>query len=274
MTGSPSIIVLPGAGGGAPNPAIFTADMDDLVRVQTIAYPGWQRYVAHDFSAEVLIGDLASQIASRIPEGPIHIVGISIGGHFGYAAALRLQAAGREIAGFCAIDTFMIASAAPSAGWQGRALGRLIQLARKGRFGDLVRFARSLLWRALLRLARDRLPNLLLKFTSGQRLPSLAALDPAFEHELSMRLLIRATAPWIALLDSEPAPLKVPAMLIRTRRAATDDIAWRHRCPYIEIFEVPGEHHTLFELENVGPLRAAFATGTGHWHARNSKPEL
>jgi thioesterase domain-containing protein len=263
--------VLPGAGGGAPDPALFTAGSDDESRVQAIGYPDWQRYVADDFSAEMLIADLAAQIVSKVPEGPIQIVGISIGGHFGYAVALRLQAAGRQIAGFCAIDSFMIVSAAPSAGWQRRALDQALELWGRRSFGDLARFLRSLFWRALLRLAHGRLPSLLLRLTSGDRLPSVSALDPIFEKELSMRLLIRATAPWVSALDREPIPLRAPALLIRTRLTASDDSAWRRRCPEIEILEIPGQHRTLFAPDNIGPLRAAFIAGTSKWregHAR------
>ena len=265
-----STIVFPGAGGDA-SPAIWTALGP---RFETIGYPGWQRYIAHDFSAEVLIADFAEQIVSRVPQGPIHIVGISIGGHFGYAVALRLQASGREFAGFCAIDTFMIASAAPSPGWALRAMTWGLDLLRKRRIGEFTRFLRTRFWRALLRLAGSRLPNLLLKFTSSGRLPPVFALDPIFEKELRMRLLIRATAPWIASLDREAVPLRAPAILMRTQLTAGDDAAWRCRCPNIEIFEIPGQHHTLFEPENIGPLRAVFFTATHNWkhYAVNSDP--
>ena len=112
MTDSSSpVIFLSGAGGGAPDLNVFRQHPDDTTSFEVISYPGWKRYVADGFSAQVLIADLTEKIAARVPQGPIRIVGLSIGGHFGYAAALRLQSMGREIAGFCAIDTFMIASA-------------------------------------------------------------------------------------------------------------------------------------------------------------------
>jgi thioesterase domain-containing protein len=108
MTDSSSpVIFLPGADGCAPNLDVFRESVDDI---EVIGYPGWRRHVADGFSAEVLITDLVAQIVTRVPRGPIRIVGFSIGGHFGYAAALRLQGMGREIAGFCAIDTFMMVS--------------------------------------------------------------------------------------------------------------------------------------------------------------------
>jgi thioesterase domain-containing protein len=262
---STPVVFLSGAGGGAPDFDVFRASVEDLTRFEVIGYPGWKRYIEKDFSAEVLIADLAAQIAATVPQGPIRIIGLSIGGHFGYAAALRLQAMGREIAGFCAIDTFMIASSKPSAGWKGRALAQGFELLRGRRFAELARFVRSKLWRALVRLAGSRLPGLLQGFSSSSRLPTASTFDPIFEGELSMRLLIQEAAPWIASLDREPTALEAPAILLRTKPTASDDAAWRRRCPNIKIFEIPGQHHTLFEAENIGSLREAFVNATRDW---------
>jgi thioesterase domain-containing protein len=256
------VIFLSGAGGGAPDLSVFRITPDDTTRFEVIGYPGWKRYVADSFSAEVLIVDLATQIATRVPHGPIRIVGLSIGGHFGYAAALRLQTMGREIASFCAIDTFMIASSQPSAGWRGRALSQGLELLRRRRYGEFVRFLRSKLWRALARLAGSRLPWLMRR-TPTSLWSAVLALDPIFEEEMSMRLLIREAAPWIPSLDREVVELKAPAILLRASLTAGDDAAWRRRCPQIEIFEIPGQHHNLFEPENIGSLREAFIAATG-----------
>src|SRR5262249_22692823 len=160
---------------GALNLTGFRVGFSDATRFETLTYPGWQRYVANGFSAEVLIADLAAQITTKVPQGKIRIVGVSIGGHFAYATALHLNVIGREIAGFCAIDAFMISSSDPSAGWIGRALSEGLELLRKRRIGELVRFARSKLWRSLLRLAGSRLPNIVRRFASAGRLPSALA---------------------------------------------------------------------------------------------------
>jgi thioesterase domain-containing protein len=210
-----------------------------------------------------MVADLAAQIALKVPQGPLYIVGISLGGHFGYAAALRLHALGRQVAGFCAIDTFMVnLSAAPLGSRAVAALARGLAPLRKWRIGEFVRLARSTLWRVMLRQ-----PSLLRIFRASPRLSSALTFDPLFERELSMRLLIRATTPWIAALDRRPIALTAPAVLIRTRFITNDDAAWRRRCPNIEIFEMTGKHQTLFEPENLGSFRAAFITGTRNWHA-------
>src|ERR1700730_9465145 len=262
---APPVVFLPGAGHSPPDLTAFDTGLEDLSRIEAIPYPGWQRYVADDFSAEVLIAELVEEIIKRVPVGPIRIVGSSIGGHFGYAAALNLQARGREIAGFCAIDTFMFDSSEPSAGWKRRALAQAWEIISKGRLRDFFRFARSKFWRALLRLAHSRLPNLVRRFAASRRLSSVSSNSAALEGELSMGLLIRDTAPWIASLDRGPVPLKAPAVLIRTQLSASDDAAWRRRCPNIEIYEVPGKHHSIFDPENAGHLRDAFMSATREW---------
>jgi hypothetical protein len=131
---------------GAPNLDVFREGAEDVTRFEVIGYPGWRRLVADGFSAEVLIADLVAQIVTRVPRGPIRIVGFSIGGHFGYAAALRLRAMGREIAGFCAIDTFMMVSPELSEGWKSRALAEGLELLRGRRFREFTRFVRSRFW--------------------------------------------------------------------------------------------------------------------------------
>jgi pimeloyl-ACP methyl ester carboxylesterase len=259
------IFVVPGAGGGTPDLALFRREADDTTRIEAIRYPGWSRYIADGYTTQVLIADLAAQITAKVPRGPIRIVGISIGGHFGYAIALHLQAGGHEIAGFCAIDTFMMSSAAPSPGWQGRALMRGSELLRKQRFGELSSFLRSLFWRAQLRLAGRHLPGLFRVIAPSGLPPRIFTLAPMLEGELSMRLLIRDAAPWVASLDREPVALSAPALLLRTRLTAGDDAAWCRRCPGIKIIEIPGNHETIFESENARSLHEAYIAATRSW---------
>jgi thioesterase domain-containing protein len=257
------IVFLSGAGGGAPDLAVFRDGANDPTRVEVIGYPGWRRYVAEGCSADGLIDDLAAEIVQKIPTGPIRIVGFSIGGHFGYAVACRLLAQGRDIAGFCAIDSTMIESAAPSAGWKGRALEEALELLGELRLADLARFMHSKFWRALLRALGDRLPSTARRYATSLSL--VCALDPILENELSMRLLIRLAAPWIASLDRNPLALNAPAILLRTEVAVNDDKAWRRRCPEIEIFEISGKHHNLFEPGNLGRLHEVFIRATRGW---------
>ena len=261
MTPGHPTVFLSGAGGGVPDLDVFREGPGDPTQVEVIRYPGWTRYATEGYAADALIDDLAREIDRRVPAGPIRIIGVSVGGHFGYAVGLRLQAQGREIAGLCAIDSMMMATSAPSVGWRQRALAQALELLRERRLGDLGLFMRSKFWRALIRAPGDRLPSLARQWPAS--LPS--AFDPLFEEELSMRLLLRIVAPWMASLDRNPAALDAPALLLRTGFAAGDDIAWRRRCPDIMIRDIPGQHHNLFDAGNVGALRGAFIDATRSW---------
>jgi thioesterase domain-containing protein len=256
-----------GGGGGEHDMAAFAAGLRYPVRFETIAYPGWQRYVEDGFSAESLVAELTAETVKRVPAGPVRIMGLSLGGHLGYAVALRLREMGRKVALFCAIDSFLVASSEPSSGWQRRALGDALDLLRKGRFKELATFARSKAWRAVMRLAGGRLTGQLRRFSGSGQLPAIFTADAVAEHELSMRLLLREIAPWVAALDRNPVPLPVPAILLRTAASAQFDQAWTRRCPHVAIREVPGKHLTLFEPENIAGLRQAFAAAADQLEA-------
>src|SRR5262249_30490241 len=159
------------------------------------------------------------------------------------------------------IDSMTIQSSGPIKGWPQRALQQALELLRGRRLSAFTRFVRSKFWRALMRALGDQLTELARRYPTGLRL--VFALDPLFEEELNMRLLIRTSASRIASLDRDPVALDAPAILLRTRLAADDDEAWRRRCPNIKIFEISGKHHNLFDAENVAELHEIFVGATG-----------
>jgi thioesterase domain-containing protein len=263
------IIFFPGTGGEIPSFSGFIVGCSDALRFEALTYPGWQQYASETFSIEDLIADLEAQVLVKIPEGPIRIVGYSIGGHFGYATALRLRAKGREIAGFCAIDSFMIESLRPSANWKTRAVSEALEILRKGQLREFDRFIRSKFWRGLFRLAGGRLRGVVQGLPLNRFL-SVCAFDPILEKELNLRLLTQAVAPWAASLDREPVVLYAQASLLRTVQTACDDAAWRRRCPNIEIFEIQGQHQTLLLADDIGSLQEVFSAATRSWYANAS----
>jgi len=254
-------VVLSGAGAGVPDLRAFAATPAEAARFAPLVYPGWPRYADEGFSAQALVRELADEIAGWRER--VAILGVSLGGHLGYAVALRLQSLGVEVAGLCAVDSFRISSAEVRPGSAGRHLARLRALAQSGSPGRLATQARSLFWRALLRLAGDRAAPILRRGRGLFR--AVCAADPAFEKELSMRLLMRATSPWLGELDRDPVPLPVRAAHLRTANSAGSDDAWRARCPGIEIVEIPGNHDSLLDPENFAAMRRAFATATRGW---------
>ena len=255
--------VVSGAGGGVPDLRAFAATPAEAARFAPLVYPGWRRYADEGFSALALVRDFADEIAGWRER--VAILGISLGGHLGYAVALRLLSLGVEVAGFCAIDSFLIPSADVRPGSAGRNLARLRVLAQRGSLGRRGTQVHALFWRALLRLAGDRAPPLLRRWRDSGLFRAACAVDRTFENELNMRLLMRATAPWLGELDRKPVPLPVRAAHLRTASAAESDDAWRARCPDIEFLEIPGNHDSLLDPENFAAMRRAFATATRGW---------
>ncbi|WP_426424867.1 thioesterase domain-containing protein [Bradyrhizobium genosp. A] len=260
-----STVFLAGSGGGFPDVSQLRTDPEDQTSFETIDYPGWKRYVSPQFKPELLISDLSAEIESRVPSGPIRIVGISMGGHFGYLIALDLQARGRQIEGLCAIDSFMVATAAPTPGWRNRALTEFVETIGRRRFGDLHILCRSKLWRAVLRATGNMLPALLRRASGLGWAVRVLEIDPILKRELDIRMMARECIPWLAKIDEAPSPLSIRAALLRTRGNAASDAMWRSRCPALVIYEIQGSHETLFEAENVGCLREAFAKASRHW---------
>jgi thioesterase domain-containing protein len=258
MTGCSTVVYLPGAGGAAPDLSVLRAGPDDATQFVALRYPGWKRYVEADFSPQALIRELADDAEGHIPAGPIELLGMSIGGHFCYALALELRARGRQVAGVCLIDSFMVRDAGLRAGWVRRAVQDLLEPLRRGSVREFLRHLAAKFYRAFLRLAGARLAGLLRQRSGGIR-------DPLLESEVSMRLLLRETAPWLGRLDLDPVPLNGPVALLRTPLTGGDDAAWRRRCPDIRILEVQGGHQTLFEPEFVAGLRAAFNAARRDW---------
>lgn len=211
------------------------------------------------------MSDLKGQILTLVPVGPIRIVGYSIGGHLGYALALRLLDNGRDVAGFCAIDSFMIEALSPSVGWEKRALHEGLELLRKGDVGEVFRFIRSKGWRALLRLAPDAISKSLDSLLVFKGLPSIIAFDRVLEAELATCYLVRKAAPWLQMLDQPSVALTVPTNLLRTEQNSRYDAAWRRRCPNIEITEIAGKHSTLLNSIEFASLREALRAVTCRW---------
>lgn len=256
------LVVLPGASGHAPDCAPFCADPSERDRVLVLRYPDWRTHVDTGLTGEAMVNILTTEITERLPQAPVMLLGVSIGGHFAYATALRLESLGHSVAGLCILDSGAI-TAARSAQWKARLVSHAADLLRRGRPGALALHARQLAWRGLFRLAGDGLPALAHDYAMPLR--RIGGIDPAFAEELSMRLLIRMTTTWLQGLGAGPPRLRAPAALLRTRATVSNDDLWRRRCPDLRIIDLPGNHETLFEVENAAALRAAFLAATAEW---------
>ena len=253
---------IPGAGGGAPNLAALLDEGDGETSFEVIQYPGWRRCSDPLCSGEKIVSDLSREIESRVPNGPLRIMGLSLGGHFAYLVAHHLEEKGREIEIVCAIDAFIVNTTQPTPGWQQRAFFEFLELLRGLRLNDMSRFGRSRLWRAMLRAMGGKLPFFLSKASRINWLARALEVDPILKQELDMRMLTHVVVPWLAKIDVEPVRLSVPMALLRTQSTASSDAAWRARCSDLSIFVIKGTHHALFDEANISSLRAEFLAAT------------
>ena len=242
MTNRDLVIFLPGGGATdeelAPLKTIVEADG----RFRMVSFPGWRRYASNEFSADLLIGEVAAYVESEAPTGPLRIVGLSLGAHVGYAAAVRLQSRGREVVGFCAIDGTM-------SGYPWR---QGLQLLKERQF--------RVLWATAMAKARHSLIRL-----RGTKGPLHAKADSDVATPPSLVLWLASARTWTLSLDFNPVPLNASNALVRTRPSAADDKVWKRRCPGIRILQVPGTHHTFMDSQHINSFRLAMATAICDW---------
>jgi len=237
MTDRDLLFFLPGGGVGEEEMPLIRALVEADNRFRMVSFPGWRRYVSREFSAEGVLADIVALIDAKVSKDRIWLAGLSLGAHFGYAAAVRLQQKGRDIAGFCAIDGLM----------NGYPVRQAFQLLRERQFRHLWELSRAKARHSVIRLRGHR--------HSGSQHTQLSSLV----------LWLAAARTWTLSLDIDPIPLMAANALVRTRPGAADDEVWKRRCPGLRIFTVPGTHQTMFDPNNVTAFRQAFTAAMQSW---------
>ena len=254
----PTLFLLPGLNGDEPLLAMFRADLSDRLRVVTLGYPSWRQSAGRE-GLEWLADRLAARIAKESPPGPVRLAGYSFGGVVAAAVAAKLLATGREVGFLGLIDA---AAAVPAEPLHGAALRRAIagqgvmrQALVERRLSDVLgmTLATALAYPALApvlgwlaRLPRPPLP-LRLRFAGGAWLNSL--------------LRAEASRAWLASGRGR-LPGSVRAVLFRSAQhepGEAEDLGWSARCERLEIVEVPGSHHGMFDAGHRAVLAERFA---------------
>jgi acyl-coenzyme A synthetase/AMP-(fatty) acid ligase/thioesterase domain-containing protein len=257
--GRPLVHLLPGLNGDEPLLSLFRADLADRLLAVTPPYPDWREQRDATASLDELADGMAARIAAEVPDGPIRLAGYSFGGVVAAAAAARLVAAGRDVAFLGLLDT---AGMRPDRPLHGAALRRAIggqgvmrQALSERRVEDLIGMLAA---ETLTRPAFAPLLGLL------RRLPRPPLpLRLRFARRAWLHSLLRAAAAreWLAR-GTPPLPDGVKVVLFRSAERselAPADLGWSARCARLEVIEVPGSHHGMFEAGNRAVLAARFA---------------
>jgi thioesterase domain-containing protein len=241
----PVVFFFQGSGEGE---AKYWGPFEDVVRAVPLSYLDWTELVKPETGFAGVILHLKAQIQSRMPAGPLHLVGYSIGGPLAYACAIALQAEGRVVDCLAILDGHTSLKAAT---W-------------RQRFADLATFeVRSGLARVLSKLLTNRYGLPVLRRLSAMRRVKLPFNFGAYLHpKLRVYLMWRMFGPWWRTVAPPNAEFTVPTLLFRAKesqRLESDDLGWRRYCQNLTVIQVAASHFNILAAENFGPLCADLA---------------
>ena len=253
----PTVVFFPGAGKDDPLTPVLVSTCASHFNFIVISYPNWRDYVFEGADPRSVVDDAVDKIERSLPNGPVLLVGYSIGGHFAYSAAIELCARNRGVASVMPIDSYMRPTVNLNRGSWSRFVKEGVSIVGSSSFGAMAEYAFVKLFRLLLRLVGPNLKYFLrrLNIRSVSFAPSWLRIRVS--REIALRLLILESVDWLAELDRDPKLLSAPTEVFRTSQNSIDDGAWRRRCSNLSIHEVPGTHNTISESANVTILSSA-----------------
>ncbi len=261
----PAIFLIPGMGGDEPRLVRLRMEWKGGGNVIALDYPQWPQLLERDGSMDDLLRYFLRQIEELAPEGPVWLLGYSLGGNCAHALAAYLQAAGRPVAFLGLLD----AQAAPSLSgilsaqlqdglslWQGlwefeQDIGRLLKAVPQKQFTrtaalTLVRRLTTPWVRPLLALVA-RYHSLRLPVTFGYHFH-------AYLNEARRVALVNS---WCRKIEQAPVPFLVPAFLFRSETHLADapaDLGWSRHLPLLRIVDLPGTHATMLDPPHLKTL--------------------
>lgn len=262
----PTIFLLPGMGGDEPRLVRFRMECDHLARIVALEYPDWTELLDHDGGMDVVMRHLVNQIEKVTPEGPVWLLGYSMGGHCAHALALHFVKTGRPIAFFGLLDTGDLGAAVRHHADQLK-VGQTLQM----EFGRIAKDVGSLV-RAIRQRALDRVLALfIVRRLASPRARRALSLVARYRHtqKLPSRFTyylhryfnevwgVAAVKSWHRRTNEATLPLSVPAFLLRSEAHLPDepaDLGWEHHFPGLSVVDVPGSHETMLDPPHLKTL--------------------
>jgi amino acid adenylation domain-containing protein len=228
----PPLFCIPGAGGIGVEFYPLSRRAPDGQPVIVLRPRGTDGHTHPPGRPAELLADLAEQLLAHRPEGPVHLMGYSIGGCFAHALGRLLEAAGHRVAHVYAID-----SASPH--------GRLERQRER-------RSLRSRLQRTYAR--RRALRQHAAALDAALRRGRIPAADQLGEYNRTAQYTL-----YLKLI-AETAHFPVTYFRAASKNPHADADAWTHYCSAIEVLTLTGEHtgdNAIVREPNVGPLADA-----------------
>jgi thioesterase domain-containing protein len=261
----PTIFLLPGMGGDEPRLVRFRMEWEGLARIVLLEYPDWTQLLDRNESMEILVRHFLRRIEEELPDGPVWLLGYSLGGNCAHAVALHLAGIGREVAFVGLLD----AEAMPGLSdiLSAQLQDGVTPLQEVLRFlQDIVRVVRAIPQQALTRVVALTIVRRLTSPWARSAL-SVAAryrrtrLPVRFNYHLHAYLnearRVDAVRLWHRNLTQAPVPLFIPAFLFRSEErlpGEAADLGWERHFPQLEILNFAGTHETIFEPPHLKTL--------------------
>jgi len=254
----PLVFLFPGLDDDELRLASFRRALTDRINFVLIEYPDWPAMSRPGWRFADLVNAVVIQMVERSSDAPLLLAGYSFGGELAFAAARRAVALGYPVRWLGILDTDLTRVPQPlSGGIVERLRHYAAEIAHDVRHDRL----HKIVGLSLAKLARQGfgLDNAA-RTASWWR--SVLPLRTQFWFDRRTRSILRMRALWRWLDAVDPGTLDAPVGLFRSelgRGASPADLGWRARCPNLSIVQVPGDHHTLFDMPQRGMLAARFA---------------
>ncbi len=239
----PLIFFLPGIGEGE---AKDWEPFKDVVRIVPLSYLNWTELVKPEATFADLVSHLKRQIENKLTDGPLHLVGYSIGGPLAYACALALQSEGRIADSLTILD--------------GRTYGAP-RTALRERWDNLTTFRLRAGFAAVIAkvLTYDRALPLLRRLSPLRKVKLPFSLSVYLDDKLKRQLMGRGFPSWWRTIAPPSSGLATPTFLFRSEEQhpwESGDFGWGNYCSNLTVLSVPGSHFTILAPETLGPLCA------------------
>jgi thioesterase domain-containing protein len=241
----PVLFVLPGI---ADNASLW-APLQEAFDCRIVRYLDWTEFL--DGGLGAVVSDVARQIQIARQPGDLRLIGYSIGGQFGFAVAMALEAAGIPVSSLTLLDAGTEVSEIPRP-FVRRTRERLqaILAALVSRDGMANLVAKCLMLESmepyLRRLARARHSKLQFGF------------DLYLHNRVKIQLMRRMYWPWWReTIESRPS-LAAPTFLFRAAdhaRGEAADLGWRRFCPNLQVVQIAAGHKKMMDSPSIERIR-------------------
>ena len=282
---SGELFLLPGAGGETPGIAGIRAASGPIGGMELIVYPGWREMLLGQVDIEAIAAAALAQISTAAPEGPVTLIGYSLGAYIAAEVARQLEKEGRIVRHMVLIDVpppaphrpkrhVWTMPTGPRALWWEIHRIRRAALPAEGFARMLARGIGSPMLRPLLRHLASRQQPL-----AARRQTSELAYWTRLH--VAQELRFQASALWMQRWRRPEERLRAPTTLILSEDNITSplhDLGWGALIEAVTVVPAAGDHNSMLSVTHrhvvMRALQAALGPGAEPFNATPSSAPI